>query len=215
MKTRPGEPAGAEVIERLVADLGPVRRLWPPSARLALWLALELGIFAGIVALGLRSDIAQQLRSPLFLLEFAILVLAGAWAAAMALLAAIPGREPGPLATGSMVAMVAAALVLLAVGSPGGPAGAGLACSLRTVLLAAVPWAALLLAARRGASLVPALAGGLAGAAAFLFAAAAMRLVCPADGLAHLLVWHASPALVGLLASTALGGLLFRSWRRG
>ncbi|GAC1606210.1 MAG: hypothetical protein NVS3B2_13400 [Ramlibacter sp.] len=52
-----------ELIEALVADARPVRRLFPPVLRAALWLLLPALIFA-LLALGqgVRPDLAQQLQ---------------------------------------------------------------------------------------------------------------------------------------------------------
>ena len=89
----------------------------------------------------------------------------------------------------------------------------GMACAVETMGVAIVPWAALLFFARRGATLVPVVSGGLAGLAAFLIAAATMRVVCPVDNFWHMVIWHWSPVLIGLGASCAIGLLLLRAWR--
>ena len=58
-----------DLIDALVECAAPVRRLRPPLTRAALWLlfaALVLGLFA--IAHGLRSDLGDRLRQPLFVI---------------------------------------------------------------------------------------------------------------------------------------------------
>src|SRR5262249_54854158 len=118
---------------------------------------------------------------------------------------------------------IAAALVAAAMGAllwaPGGSspvgggfAGVGVGCLEKTVGLAALPWVVLLLGLRRGAPVVPATGGVLAGAAAFLLANVAMRVVCPIDAHAHVLVWHLLPAGVAAVLSGVLGATWLGRW---
>ena len=83
----------------------------------------------------------------------------------------------------------------------------GLGCAMRTVLLAVLPWCALLIAVRRGAPPDPAKAGAFIGGAAFLMAALLLRFRCPLDERLHLLVWHALPVVGGTLLSALLASL--------
>ena len=130
--------------------------------------------------------------------------------ALLALLAAVPGREPErALPIGASVAMVAA-IATLHASAPASPLGSaavleGWPCAARTLAVAAVPWVILLLAVRRGATIVPARAGLLAGAATLLVAAAVIRVVCPSDERWHLLVFHLGPVVLGIMASLAMG----------
>ena len=66
----------------------------------------------------------------------------------------------------------------------------------------------------RGATLVPALAGLLAGAASLLLAAVAVRLACPLDERWHLLLFHLAPVVIGAALSLALGRAWLARWRR-
>lgn len=205
-------------MEDLVADLSPVARRWSPETHLAFWLALELLVFGLTAASALRPDILTELGKPLFLLEMTLLILAGGLSAAMALLAAVPGREPSRGAVVLALMLVAGSIVATHQEMPAAArtlarAPWGMQCSLETIGLALVPWLALLYFARGGASLVPVASGGLAGLGAFLLAAAAIRIACPVDNFFHILIWHLAPAIIGLAASCALGLLLLRAWR--
>src|SRR2546428_72365 len=84
-------PTHERLVARLIADVQPVRPLWSPRTRLALWLALQTLTLGVAVELGLRQDLGDHLRQPLFLLQVGALVVAGAMAAAAALRGAVPG----------------------------------------------------------------------------------------------------------------------------
>lgn len=206
------------LVDDLVADLEPVERLWSPETNLAFWLAIELLVFGLTAAVALRPDIMTQLAKPLFLVEMTLLVAAGGLAAAMALLAAVPGREPSRGAVVLALVLVGAAVAAVYQEMPAAArtianAPWGMKCALETVGFALVPWATLLVFARRGASLAPVLSGGLAGLGAFLLAAATIRVVCPIDDFWHILIWHLAPVVLGLGASCAIGLSLLRAWR--
>ena len=80
------------LIDALVLDLRPVRRLWRPIWRLVVWLALVVPATAALVATaGLRPDLASRLSDSLFLTQQAVagsMAITAAWSA---LAAGIPG----------------------------------------------------------------------------------------------------------------------------
>jgi len=199
-------------------EAAPVRRLWPPSARLGVWLTL-VAVTAGVGLSGARPDLGQRLRDPAYLIETTALGVAGVIAAALALQATVPGREVrGPTQMLAFGIVTAAAVLWLRQPMHGQVTltqfmATGIVCAARTVLLAAVPWCVLLIAVRRGAPLAPAKAGELVGAAAFLMAALLMRVECPLDERLHLLVWHALPVLGGTVMSAMVGLAWLRRWR--
>ena len=203
-------------VDRIVADLRPVRRLWPLSLRLAVWAALEAGVLVFVAYHSDRSDLAQDLANPWYLLDIAAFILTGVVGATLALRAAIPGREPQPAETGFLVVLASASPLLLVHQPFNGtvPVGtfvdAGLPCALGTFLFAAVPWLALLWAVKRGAPLSAGLDGALIGTAAFFRSFATMRINCPIDEATHLLVWHFLPTLIGVALSAWAGSLLFK-----
>src|SRR6266704_2313384 len=129
------------LVARLVADARPVRPLWSPHTRLALWLVLQVLTLGVAVQFGLRPDLGDHLRQPPFLFEVGALVAAGAMAAAVALRGAVPGMASGAQ------------------------------CLLCILGFSAIPWTALFVAVHRAAPLDPPVIGAYVGAAAFLFAA--------------------------------------------
>ncbi len=208
------------LVARLVADARPIRPLWSPQARLALWMLLPAFGLVVAVQLGLRQDLGLHLRQPLFALEVGALILAGAMAAALALRGAVPGMAPGRGLTMFILLLGAAAVTLVAL-EPAGTvhsvrefAAGGAQCVASIIAFSALPWIALFVAVRRGAPLDSTLVGVETGAAAFLFGAAAVRIACPIDQGLHLLAWHAGPIAVGMALSAVAGARWLGSWQR-
>lgn len=203
-------------VDRIVADLRPVRRLWPLSLRLGVWAALEAGVLLFVARYSHRADLARDLTNPWYLLTITAFILTGVVGATLALRAAIPGREPQPAETAFLIVLASASPLLLIHEPFNGTVplstfvDAGLPCALGTFIFAAVPWLALLWAVKRGAPLSAGFDGALIGAAAFFSSFAVMRMNCPFDEATHLLVWHFLPALIGVALSAWAGSLLFK-----
>ncbi len=208
-----------ELVDRLVTDARPVRPLWPPGARLAVWLAVVALVAVVVGRPYLRSDVARRLASPTFLLEMAAMLLAGSLLGLEALRAAVPGCRPNRPAIGVAIAAVALVGILqlrqpIHWGwTPDFFLQLGELCLWRTAGLVVVPWVWLLAAVRRGAPLATARAAALAGAAAFGLTFVIMRFCCRTDELLHLTVFHVLPVLVGTALSAGLGLLLLGRWR--
>src|SRR5206468_613923 len=137
-------PTHERLVARLIADAQPVRPLWSPRTRLALWLALQT----------------------------------------------------------------------LTLGSSWGFVARGALCVICILGYSAIPWTVLFVAVRRGAPLDAPLVGVCAGAAALLFAAAAVRIACPIDEALHLLTWHAMPVALGTALSGVAGARWLDRWRQ-
>ncbi len=204
------------LVEHMVVELRPVRRLWPVRVRLAIWIAIEVGILLLVIRNTHRTDLAQQFRNPWYLLGVGGFAVAGAIGAAFALRSAIPGREPRRMELGLLLVLtVASALLLLhepinLVMPLGNFIRQGLPCAFGIVMFASLPLLVLFWAVRRGAPLAGGAGGALAGAGAFLFSFALMRVNCPIDEGLHLFMWHFLPALIGVALSAGAGFLLFR-----
>ena len=208
------------LVERLVSQLRPVRRLWPVNVRLAIWIALEAAVLLFVTLHTHRTDLAQQIHNLWFLLGVGGFAVAGTLGGALALRSAIPGREPRTTEFVLLIVLTAASgLVLLHEPIDFGmPIGTfirqGLSCVFGTLMLAALPLLALFWAVRRGAPLAGGIGGALAGAGAFLFSFAFMRVNCPIDEGLHLFMWHFLPALIGVALSAGAGYLVFRKRSR-
>jgi len=207
------------LIKRLEDEAAPVRRLWAPLARLGLWLIFVALVGGAVGVSGVRPDLGARLRDPVYLLEITALALASMVMAARALQEAVPGYEARWPARGLALGLVSLTVVLWFRQPMHGQVtvtqfiATGVGCAARTVLLAALPWCALLIGVRLGAPLAPARAGALAGGAAFLMAALLMRVVCPLHERLHLLVWHGLPVAGGTALSAVIGLVWLRRWR--
>ncbi len=105
----PTPPSHERVVARLLADAHSVCPLWSPHTRLAFWLVLQVLVLGVAVKVGLRQDLGDHLRQPLFLLELGVMVAAGTMAAAMALRGAVPGMASDPFTVMCSVVLVSAA----------------------------------------------------------------------------------------------------------
>lgn len=173
--------ATEQVIERLVADARPVRRLRPPMLRAALWLLAVAAIAAGAILL--FSDLgvmADRLRDPKLQVEMAATLLTGIAAVMASFHLSLPDRSP-------LWALLPLPFLALWIASSGyscwrhwisvGPGGFELGESahcLRFMLAISIPLgASLLVVLRRAAPLTPvrvaAIGGlGIGGIAAFV-----------------------------------------------
>jgi len=207
----------ATLLERLTADVRPVRPLRAPTARLVVWLVLALPSIAFAMVIGLRTDTPGMLLHPLAALQVGALV-AGATLAAMgALRAAIPGRagSRGSVRLALVLALLATALLLVQpTRSLADFVANGLRCAFCVGMFGFVPWLALFVLVARGAPFDAPRVGAYVGAAGFLVGAAAVRVACPIEDGVHLVVWHMVPVLLGVGLSAMLGAAVLGRWRR-
>jgi hypothetical protein len=211
-----------DLVERLAAELKPVRPLWSVRTRLGLWLLLEALVFAWALA-HTSNDFGLKLHAPAYALEVILFAGAAILSALLALRAAIPGRHLGQEEIALAAGLILAGTALL-MGQPMRTTyplsqfiQVGTRCADHTVLFGMPPWIALWWAVRRGAPLRAGLTGLLIGGAAMLSSFALMRLGCPVDERLHLITWHLIPALA-MAALSALAGaawLRFRPRARG
>ena len=200
-----------ELIEMLIADAKPVRRLRPPLLRAALWL-----LFAGVVLLalaalqGTRPDLAERVREPSFAAALAGSLLTGVLAAVAAFHLSLPDRSrlwsllPVPAAVLWAATIGYGCLTdWVSIGPDGVRLGTTLEC-LATLLIASVPTSVILLVMlRHTARLYPttvAMMGGLASAGV---AATALALFHEIDASVMVLLWNLGAAVL----IVALGGI--------
>jgi hypothetical protein len=206
------------LVDRLVTDVQRVSRLQTPAVRALAWMALPAALLAWVAVAHLRLDLAARLRTPAFALELGLLAAGAGLSTWLAFRAATPDRRPSRGALWLAAGLVALACVALLwqpahplpTGSGSGTVGVG--CLAKTVVLAALPWVLVVAALWRGAPVMPAVGGALAGAAAFLLANVAMRVVCPDDTPLHVLTWHLLPVGAASALSAALGATWFGRW---
>jgi len=204
----------SDLIDALVADARPVRRLRPPALRAVLWLLLPPLIFTLLaLAHGLRPDLVERLQQPDFVVGIAASLLTGVLAAGASFMLNLPGRSGYwallPLPTlGFWLATVGQGCLTnwVAIGPDGMQAGETARC-FATVLLTGLPLSAVMIAMlRHGAVVRPhalTFTGSLAVAA---MSATAMMLFHRLDASAMILMWNLGTAALVL----ALGSLFGR-----
>lgn len=212
MKTR-------DLIDSLVRDARPVRRLPGPPVLALAFMAVALPLVALTAAtLEVRRDLVLKLDQAWFL-AVAALLLAASFAAALAVATlALPGRKGLRAEVGLAVALLLAMAALTLSRTPWivvpafGPwFDRGVQCASGAILVAAVPGVAGLWLLRRGAPVHPALAGALLGLAVGVLGTLALGWMCDWDEPAHVLVSH---LLAPVAVVTAAGAWAGRRWLR-
>ncbi len=194
----------AELIDRLAADLEPVRPA-RPGRLFALCLAVQLGAISGFLALvGRRPDLSERLVEPAFFGVLVLLAVAAAWSGSIAIRLAVPGRAVSERA-GWLLPVVPLALAgLVLILNPFSPTWPGLAsaasgclrCAGLTAAAAAVPWLVVLAVVSRLAPLNELRIGMFAGLSAFLIGAIVTELHCPSSSGYHLAFGHYLPVVL-------------------
>jgi len=173
------------------------------AAASVFWVAL------GVAVLGLRSDLAVEWHSGLFLLQAALAFCLAAASAGLALVLSVPGDLNRPYALVPVALLLAWAVLLVgAILSAGHvDSGEGLHCVRNIMVLALVPEFLLYIILRAAAPLRGRFIGFLAGLGASSLACLATSFVCRVDDPLHLLVWHFLP----ILSLSAFSALIGRS----
>jgi hypothetical protein len=206
-----------DLIDTLVDCATPVRRLQPPLVRAGLWLlfaALVLGLIA--VAHGVRPDIWERLRQPVFVIGMLGALATGILAAYASFRISLPDGSrlwlllPAP-ALALWVSTIGYGCLTdwVSMGPDGVRMGEAVRC-FATLLLTSVPMSlALLVMLRYAAFLRPtavSLTGGLAVAAMTSFA---LSLVHDLDATVMILVWNLGSATLIAALSTLFGRSMF------
>jgi len=208
-----------DLIELLAANLTPVRRLRPPMARAATWLALAAAIVALLaIAQGLRPDIATCLRQSGFVMSVGGAVLTGVLATIAAFMLSLPDRSrlwivlPAPPLALWLSSIGYQCLTNWVSVQPGGITLGETARCFATLVLTSLPLSlALLLMLRYAAALRPTsvvFAGSLAVAA---ITAVALSLFHGADATAMILMWNLGTAGLFVGLGSIFGKTMF-SW---
>jgi hypothetical protein len=209
----------SDLIDALVADATPVRRLWPPVTRAACWLlfAAAVTIFVGI-AHGVRADLLVKLHEPLFVIGVAAAMATGILAAMGAFLGSVPGTSRHWLLLPAPAALVWAGTIgygcltsWVTIGPEGMSPGETSKCFATLVLVGMPLSLAMLIMLRHTVRLSPGpvtMAGSLAVAA---ITAVALSIFHPLDATAMILLWNLGVAALYLSLSGRYGERLV-SW---
>jgi hypothetical protein len=201
-----------ELIDDLVSDLAPVRRVPLPAQGSGLWL---LGAWAIVTAMTLATGsmrpgvVGQLIASPHFLLESLLGLSVGAAASYGALRLATPGPEPTAARVGPGLVLAGLWFAVLAYGLVD-PAlepsmvGKRPHCFVETFVYSIPPLALAFAMLRRRAALQTGWTGALAGLAAAAVPALMMEWACMYDPM-HILTMHMSPVPVIAIIAAMLG----------
>jgi hypothetical protein len=204
------------LIDRLVADATPVRRLWSPLRRTAAWVGIAMAIWGAVAVLhGTRHDLSERLRDGWFLVGTAAAICTGASAAYAALIASLPDRSrwwlllPLPAASVWIGGITGGCLLRWTSMRPEGVHLADVLSCLGVLTVVSLPLSALLfLLLRPLLRIAPAGAVMTAGLATAALAAAMLNIVHAFDASVLILIWNFGAALlvltVDLLAVRAL-----------
>jgi len=208
-----------DLIESLVANAAPVRRLRPPVARAVGWLlfaALILTLLA--VSHDVRPDLALRLRQPEFVTGIAASLATGVLAAIASFLLSTPDRSrawlllPVPALFVWVSTIGYGCLINWVSLQPGSlPLGDEAGCFALLVLTGVPLSLAMLIMLRHAALLAPtrvAISGGLAVAAV---AATALSIFHNHDASAIILIWNLGTAALLVALGGAFGRRMF-SW---
>lgn len=202
-----------ELVKMLASGgAAPVER--PPAARFALALVLAgasaLALTAGF--LGIRPDLAQAARLPMFWGKLGFVAVLAAFALPLNLRLARPGARVGWPPAGIALMVLALWLAAIAVLVQAAPeqrealvyGRTWRSCLFNIGALSVPGFVALMVALAGLAPTRPAIAGAAAGLLAAAVAAVAYTLHCPELDAPFLAIWY----VLGMLIPTAVGALL-------
>jgi len=181
--------ATERIIERLVADARPVRRLRPPTLRAALWLLAVAAVAAAAILLFADLEIAaRRLHDPKLLVEMVATLLTGVAAVVAAFHLSLPDRSPAwaLLPLPFLAAWIASSGYScyrhwISFGPDGWALGESAHC-FRFILAISLPLGiSLLLLLRRAAPLTPVRVAAIAGLGIAAIAAFVLQFFHPFD----------------------------------
>jgi len=193
-----------DLIDALVECATPVRRLRPPLVRAALWLLLAALVLVLIVTgHGLRPDIAERLRQPVFVLSMIAALMTGVLAAIASFQISLPDRSrwwlllPAPALTVWLSTIGYGCLSdWVSVGPNDNRIGETVRC-FATLLLTSVPLSiAMLVMLRYAALLRPTESSAMSGLAVAAITAVSLSLVHDLDASLTILVWNLGVAVL-------------------
>jgi hypothetical protein len=211
-----------QLIDALVAGATPVRRLRPPLIRALSWLALAGAILVLLsIGHGVRSDLVEHLRQPIFLVSIAAALATGVLAAITAFIVSLPDRSQRwlllPLPTLAVWIGTTGYGCLtgwIAIRPDGVELGEPLQC-FATLVLGSVPLAIALAVMLRHAVMLRPVAATLAGALAVAaITSSALALVHDVDASAMILVWNFGTAALITTLGGAFGARMLRGSSR-
>ncbi|SEB21596.1 NrsF family protein [Paraburkholderia sartisoli] len=207
----------SDLIDSLVADAKPVRRLRPPVTRALCWL-LFAALMLTLVAIvhGVRPDLMLKLRQPAFVVGVAAALITAVLASTASFIASVPGRSrrwlwlPAPAVVVWISTIGYGCLTHWVSIGPDGMSPGETARCFATLAITGIPLSlVMLIMLRYVARLAPApvvMTGSLAVAA---MTATALSLFHPLDATIMILMWNFGVATLLIALSGLYGRRLF------
>ena len=201
-----------DLIDALSADVKPVHRLRPPLARAGAWLTLAMLLLALLAIVhGVRPDLAEHLRRPVFVIGMLATLVTGVLAAISAFLVSLPDRSRLWLFLAAPSLAVWLSTIgygcltdWVVIGPDGVQIGETVRCFVTLVLTSAPLSLAMILMLRYAAMLRPTLVTITGSLSVAAITATALSLFHEIDASVMILIWN-----VGISALiVALGGAL-------
>jgi hypothetical protein len=216
--TEPKNIETERLIERLAAELRPVRPLRPPLVRAGLWLAFALVVVAAIVwSHGLRPDLLERFARPDVRLEWFASLLTGVLAAVATFYLSLPDRSarwallplPG-LALWLATLGYGCLLDWFAYGPDGLVPGVSFAC-FQSIVATSIPLGlGLLLMVRHAGPVRPTLTTTTGALAVAALAASGLSLYHHVDAAIMVLIWHVGTIAIVVAVGHFTGPRLLR-----
>jgi hypothetical protein len=204
-----------DLIDSLTRDLKPVRplpRAWVRALVLSLW-ALALGFLILDAIHEPRGDLHNALHQNLYLVQGLSMTLAGLMAAYAAFRLSVPDTRVRPPVVVSLVVASVVWLAMiageLALGGAQIPERAE-SCFIGLTMAMSLPLILALFMVMRSAPVWRGWAGFAMVLSTGSFGALVMRVMCPSDSPAHLLVWHFLPVAALAVLGIPLGKILLK-----
>ncbi|MGE5131051.1 MAG: NrsF family protein [Sphingomonadaceae bacterium] len=208
-----------ELIALLTASARPVRRLRPPMVRTGLWLSLAAAVFA-LLALGhgVRTDFAQRIEQPVFVIGLAASLVTGVLAAIASFMTSLPDRSRAwvLLPVPSLLIWISTVSYgcltnWVEIGPNGMRVGEAAQC-FATLLLTSLPLSVALYVMLRHAAWMRTTAVALTGSLAVAaMTATALSLFHDLDATIMVLLWNLGIAAM-IVAMGGVVGLRARAW---
>lgn len=205
-----------DLIDKLSAELKPVRPLIAPSRRMSVWM-LGVVIYMLVIAsvIHFRADLFDLMQSPVMVVEFVLALLMAFVSGYAAFCLCAPdgyGRRWPVRGAFLLLALLSALLLAMFILSPEPIAHAHLQwheCVAKSLAFFVVPIGALTYMASKGASTQPKLLLGMGILSVSSMGYIALRLTCPDDAALHTVIYHILPYIFigfvsGLLAQRFL-----------
>ncbi len=208
-----------DLIDSLVADAAPVRRLRAPALRAGGWLLLAALVLALVATTrGVRPDLAQAMSRPVFVVSVAAALLTGVLATVAAFLASVPGWSrrwlllPLPALAAWMATIGYGCLTDWVRIGPNGVSLGETARCFGTLALVGVPLSLLMLVMlRHVARLSPTPVAMTASLAVAALTATALSVLHPLDASVMILIWNIGVAAL-FAAASGLWGRQLLGW---